>query len=398
MMEDPDANAIGLRKVSDTVRTSILQTLLWAIDILDVDHLWRHTVSPAEITYIPTGQKILLKGLDKPIKLKSIRLKKGYFKFLWFEEAEEFSGPEELRSVEQSVLRGGEDFVEFITYNPPNEPQAWVNKESEIEKKGKFVHHSTYLDAPRHWLGEKFIAEAEFLRETNQLAYEHEYMGRSVGIHEAIIFGGKCTVKAFEPDKDWNGPYFGCDWGFSQDPLVLIKCWVEELDPPSRLLPPRLRLYIEYENYGIGVSIDETVDFFKEIEGSDKYTIRADSARPELINHMATRNFPIIAAVKWSGSVEDGISVLKNFDQIVIHTRCERMQEEARLYSYKIDRLTKEVTPDIIDKYNHGWDAVRYALEPIIRDRAMGFTPEQEKQNQRSGTTTMAPSMSETAW
>jgi len=124
IMDDPNANGIALRKVGDTIRTSILETLLWAIEKLQVSENWSHTVSPPELTYKPTGQKIIMKGLDSPLKLKSIKLSKGYFKFLWFEEAAEFGGIKEIRNVEQSVMRGGDVFVEFLTYNPPNDPNA----------------------------------------------------------------------------------------------------------------------------------------------------------------------------------------------------------------------------------------------------------------------------------
>ncbi len=396
MMEDPAANAIALRKVGDTVRTSILESLLWAIETLGVSHLWSYTVSPAEITYKKTGQKILLKGLDKPIKLKSLRLKKGYFKFLWFEEVEEFNGMNEIRSVEQSVLRGGEVFVEFMTYNPPNEAQSWVNKEAEVPKEGRYVHHSTYLDVPRHWLGEFFISEAEFLKENNPLAYEHEYMGLAVGIHEAIIFSGKYRIATFEPQEEWYGPYFGLDWGFSQDPLALVKVWIEDVEYKGK---ERQKLYIERENFGKGIEIDDTPAFIEEIDGSKKYIIRADNARPEMISHLQLRDFNVVAADKWPGSVEDGIAVLKNFVEIVIHTRCKRMQEEARLYSYKIDKMTKEVTPDIIDKWNHGWDAVRYAIGLIIKERIMGYSKKQIKEVQKQAEkSTIAPSESEKAW
>jgi PBSX family phage terminase large subunit len=398
MMQDPNANGIVFRKISDTIRGSVLQTCLWATEKLECDHLWRHTVSPAEMIYIPTGQKIIFKGLDKPTKIKSIKLKRGYFKFHWFEELEEFNGPEEIRNATQSVMRGGQSYIRLFTYNPPNDPQSWVNRESAVLKPNKYVHHSTYLDVPLDWLSETDRQEAEYLRETNLLAYQHEYLGLAVGIHESIIFAGKCVVKEFEPAPEWDGPYFGLDWGFSQDPLVLVKCWIEEIGDPRFPLALKYRLYIEKENYGVGVTIDQTPDFIEEIDGSKKYTIRADSARPEMINHLAGKGFPIVSVDKWKGSVEDGIAVLQNFVEIVIHTRCENMQEEARLYSYKIDRMTKLVTPDIIDKWNHGWDAVRYALAPMIKERMVGFTAEQVKQNERAERKTDAPRMNEKAW
>jgi len=370
IMSDPDANAIGFRKVGETLRTSILGNFEWAMEMLNVSHLFKVTTSPAEITYKPTGQKILLKGLDKALKVKSLKLKKGYFKFLWFEEAEEFNGMNEIRSVQQSVLRGGEKFIQFITYNPPNDPQAWVNKESLVAKPGRHVHHSTYQDVPREWLGEKFIEDAEWLRENNILAYEHEYLGIAVGLHESIIFSGKYSVQTFDPKPEWHGPYFGADWGFSQDPNTLVKCWVEEIPHVSGDdRKASRRLFIEYAAFEQGVELDDIPRFYDTVPDSKSHKIYADCSRPETISHIKHKGYNIVGAEKWPGSVEDGIAVLKSFVEIVIHTRCTEMQEEARLYSYKIDKLTKDITTDIVDKFNHGWDAVRYALSKYIKSR-----------------------------
>ena len=147
-MEGPEANAICFRKYSNTIRNSLHATLLWAVDILGVSHTFKPTVAPFELTYMDTGQKIILLGLDDPHKLKSRNVKNGYFKILWFEELPEFDGMEEIRSVQQSVLRGGETFVEFLSYNPPRDPQAWVNKEKEAINDRRYLHHSTYLDVP----------------------------------------------------------------------------------------------------------------------------------------------------------------------------------------------------------------------------------------------------------
>lgn len=198
IVEDPNSNALGLRKVGDTVRKSIFGTFLWAIDQLGLQSYFDHTYSPAEITYLPTGQKIIMSGLDDARKLKSIKLQQGYFKYLWFEEAEEFNGIEEIRSVRQSTRRGGDDFVEFVTYNPPRDPAAWVNEESKKKARGRFVHDSNYLDVPRAWLGEQFFIDAEELKEEDPLAYDHEYMGLSVGRAEQIVFHGKWEVKSFD--------------------------------------------------------------------------------------------------------------------------------------------------------------------------------------------------------
>lgn len=387
IVADPEANCLALRKVSDTLRTSVHATFLWAINKLELQDFFESTVSPAEITYKPTGQKIILKGLDKPEKLKSIALAEGYFKYVWFEELAEFYGPEEVRNVLQSTLRGGTSYAVFLTYNPPDDPAAWVNKEAAYDAPGRLVHESTYLDVPPDWLGTQFITDAETLRQRDFDKYRHEYLGEVVGRTDIAVFGGKWTVEDFEPAQDWDGPYFGGDWGFAQDPTALVKMWIHDDT-----------LYIEYEAYGFRVDLDDTPQLFDHVPGSRFYTIRADSARPETISHMNNRGFNIEPAEKWTGCVEDGVSVIRSFKRIVIHTRCKYMQDEARLYSHKIDRLTKDILPDIVDKHNHLWDAVRYGLGPIIKDRVQGFTVQQMKDIKNPVKTTIAPSTDELIW
>lgn len=366
IVADKDANALALRKVDNTVRRSVLETFLWAIDILDLNDYFEFTRSPAEITYIPTGQKILMSGLDDPRKLKSIKVKKGYFKFLWFEEAEEFNGIEELRSVQQSTRRGGKDFVEFISYNPPNDPAAWVNKEAEKEVEGRLVHTSNFLDVPREWLGEQFYKDAKNLERTQPEVYAHEYMGEAVGRAEQIVFHGKWEIKEFEvpPAREcYQGRYFyGADWGFSNDPTVLVKCFIK-IENGER------DLYISNAVSGVGVELDETPSLFASVPNSKQWKIYADCARPETISHVKRSGYDIEGAKKWDGSVKDGIAYLRSFNKIYIHPRCKICKDEFTKYSYKVDGNTKEILPILVDANNHSIDALRYALWAYIKKK-----------------------------
>lgn len=391
IIADPEANCIVFRKVGDTIKDSVFSTILWAIEKLELSHCFDHTVSPPRIIYKPTGQLILFKGLDNPLKLKSIKLKQGYFKWSWYEETAEFNGPEELRNVGQSVKRGGDTFIEIFSYNPPIDPQAWINDHVEgIEKQiltdpqlNKIVHHSTYVDVPKEWLGEQFIIDAEELKTNNPLAYEHEYMGLAVGIHDAIVFAGKYFIETFDPKPDWDGPYFGADWGFSLDPSTAVKCWIEVLEKDKPIEKARKNLYIEYAEFGKKIELDEYEAFYdggefqgrrhSGVPGIRKGKIMGDCSLPATISHVRSKGFDVVGAEKWPESVTDGVTVLKSFYKIIIHTRCKEMQQEARLYSYKIDRMTKHITTDIVDKFNHGWDAVRYALAKFIVRKAKGF-------------------------
>ena len=354
IMRDPQANAVCLRKVGDTLRTSVFSTLLWAIETIGVAHLFNATVSPPEITYLPTRQKIILKGLDDPMKMKSIKARNGYFKFLWFEEASEFSGMDEIRSVEQSVLRGGEKFVEFVTYNPPNDPAAWVNKESLNQHNERLIHASTYLEMPRAWLGEKFIERAERLKELDLLKYQHEYLGEAVGRAEQIVFYGKWQEKAFEApplSEIYQSRFFyGADWGFANDPTAILRCFI-------MVENGKMNLYIDYEAGGVGIEFEDIPALFEKIPDVRRWKIYADSQRPDTISYMERKSFHIVGAEKGKGSVEDGVEYIKSFDKVYIHPRCKETINEFMKYSYKIDRNTQEILPVLVDAYNHYIDA-----------------------------------------
>ncbi len=378
MQQDKDANAFATRKVGDTIADSIKASFAWAIQMLEWQP-WYHVPKALNtITYIPTGQQIIMRGLDDPLKIKSIRPRKGYFKFLWFEEGAEYASLEDMESVTQSVLRGGPSFQQFVTYNPPVEPKHWINVEAAEQKPRRHVNFSCYTDAPKQWLGPKFLADAEEMKRKKPDKYANIYLGKSVGRSEAIIFSGYYRIDKFEVVKkmqrggapryfigtdEVEGPYFGADFGFSVDPSTLVKCW--------RSIDGR-RIYIEYAVFGRAIKNNAFPDFYSQVPGSKESMIYADSARPETIVHIADLGYIISGAEKPKGSVEDGIEWLTDHE-IIIHDRCEELQDEAVNYCYKIDRQTKEVTADIIDKHNHGWDAVRYAFYPLIIQEPKGI-------------------------
>jgi len=191
---------------------------------------------------------------------------------------------------------------------------------------------------------------------TYQWIWEGAYLKNSA----AQVLNGKTRVADFEPGADWNGPYYGVDFGFSQDPTTGVKCWVYDR-----------RLWIEYEAGKVGLELDDTGPYLTaRVPGIDGHTSRADSARPESISYLKRNGLPRITGVsKWPGSVEDGITHLRSYEEIVIHTRCTGTAKEAADYSYKVDRLTGDVMPVIVDAHNHYWDAVRYAIDPIIKSK-----------------------------
>jgi phage terminase large subunit len=171
------------------------------------------------------------------------------------------------------------------------------------------------------------------------------------------VLRGRYRVESFEPGEDWHGPYLGADWGFATDPTALVKCWINGRT-----------LYVEHEAYGVGIDIEDTPALFDKVPGARDHMIRADSSRPETISHMRRHGYSrMLGAVKGQGSVEDGVEHLRSYEAIVIHPRCTHAAEEARLWSYKVDKLTGDVLPVLSPKHDHIMDAIRYALEPIIR-------------------------------
>ncbi len=193
--------------------------------------------------------------------------------------------------------------------------------------------------------------------------YAHVWLGAYLENSDAQVFAGKIAVEPFEPQGNWSGPYFGGDFGFSQDPTAAVEVWIAGDE-----------LHIRREAFKTGLELDDTAAFVTgKIPRFELEVSRWDNARPESISHLKRHGIPRAQSVdKWKGSVEDGIAYLRSFRRIVIHPDCGNMQREARLYSYKVDKLTGDVTTAIVDAHNHGWDAVRYAVSPMIRKQSEG--------------------------
>jgi phage terminase large subunit len=190
--------------------------------------------------------------------------------------------------------------------------------------------------------------------------YAHVWEGAYLEHSDAQVFKGKWRTGEFEPQSDWDGPYNGLDFGFSQDPTAAVECFIHDR-----------KLYVSRCAGKVGLELDDTATFIcAKIPSAKKTVIRADSARPESISYLRRNGLPFIAAVKkWKGSVEDGISFMKSFDEIVVHERCRPVAQEFTDYSYKVDRLTKDILPAIVDANNHYIDAIRYALDKAIQMR-----------------------------
>lgn len=369
MMKEPDANAVVLRKVGNTLRESVYEQLLWAIDTLGVTDLWRSKISPLELTYILTGQKIIFRGADKPKKLKSTKLKKGYFKYIWYEELDEFNGMEEIRTINQTFMRGGEKYVVFYTYNPPKSKSNWVNEEARIERPDRLVHHSTYLNVPREWLGEQFILEAEHLKKINEKAYEHEYLGEANGTGGEIFTNVKLRTITDEEIASFDRIRRGIDWGYSIDPFHY---GVMHYDKTRR------RLYIFFEIHKVNLSNRKAGELIKaELElHKGNPVITCDSEEPKSIAEMKTYGLRVKGAKKGPDSVEYGIKFLQDLEEIIIDpVRCPNTARE--FLNYELEKDAKgNFKAEFPDKDNHSIDCVRYAMEDDMRgDFKVGSKP-----------------------
>ena len=215
-------NAVVIRKYATTLRDSVFAQVLWAIEILGAQADFTASVSPMVIRHC-SGRKIVFRGADDPEKLKSVSLTGGDRLTVWIEEAAELT-PEEYRSIVQTFVRAVPAAV-IVTYNPPRHRGAWVNEEAMVEREDRIVHHSTYLDVPKEWLGEQFFAEAERLRARDDASYRHEYLGEPTGVG-GVVFDN-LTLRTITDDeiKTLGQPYHGCDWGYDPDPFAFVTCY-----------------------------------------------------------------------------------------------------------------------------------------------------------------------------
>ena len=349
-------NAVVLRRYGVTLRESVFEQIGWAVNALGVSQLWRDSVSPMSYTYLPTGQKILFRGVDDPTKAKSIKFSKGWAKYLWYEECVEFEGEEKLRNINQSVLRGGADFFVFYSFNPPKSARNWVNQYVAIEREDTLVHHSTYLTVPPEWLGEQFIVEADHLKEVKPEAYRHEYLGEVTGTGGEVFANVTLRAITDEEVSRFDKLRRGIDWGYAADPFAYNVCHYDKT---------RRQLYIFREIHKVKLSNRAAADLIKPEAGGARIT--CDSAEPKSIDEVRGYGLRVVGARKGPDSVEYGIKWLQDLEEIVIDpVRCPETAREFSGYELERDRegIFKAGYPD---KDNHHIDAVRYACEDDMK-------------------------------
>lgn len=347
------------REFQRSIADSVHHLLETQIDRLGFSRYFN--VQNSSISCALTGSEFIFAGLKHNIS--SLKSLEGIDR-CWVEEGEAVSDAS-WSILTPTIRKPGSEI--WVTFNPDQESdptyRRFVPGQPGFDAKRTKSVQVSWRDNPE--LPDVLRAELEHLRRTDPDAYQHVWEGGTWTRSDSQVFNGKWVIDDFVPvtasekkGENWNGPYFGADWGFSQDPTTLLKIWVRGN-----------RLYIEREAYAIGCDLTDTPTLFDKIEGSRKRKIRADCARPETIHHMKNSGFDCIAADKWTGSVEDGIAWIRGFEKVVIHPSCKHTAEEFRLYRYKTDKLTGDVLPDIIDRYNHCIDALRYGMQPMIRAR-----------------------------
>lgn len=362
IIKNPECHAVVLRKIGNTIKNSIYPQMQWGIDALGLTDKFRFKTSPHEITYKKTGQKILFFGVDDPQKIKSIKLPFGYVGICWIEELDQFSGMEEIRNLNQSLLRGGPVFWEFCSFNPPKSQNNWVNEEKLFDDPDRLVHHSTYLGVPREWLGPQFLAEAEKLKAKNERAYRHEYLGEVTGTGGAVFENVKELPMNDELVGNFDRLYYGLDFGFAVDPLAFVSMYYDAKHED---------LYVFDEIYQQKLTNSQAAKMIR--KKADTREIIADSAEPKSIKEMRDCGLHINGARKGPDSVDHGVKWLQDRAHIYIDKRrCPNTYREFISYEYERNRQGQFISA-YPDKDNHAIDAVRYGMERMIRGNNFSF-------------------------
>lgn len=360
LLKHPDCHAVVLRKVGNTLRTSVYAQICWAISALGLSSRFKCTVSPMECVYLPTGQKVLFFGLDDPGKIKSIKVPFGYIGVGWFEELDQYAGQEEIRNVEQSLFRGGPYSIAFKTFNPPPMARNWANQYVLEEKPGKLVHHSSYLTTPEDWLGPRFLADAEHLKDTNETAYRHEYLGEVVGSGTAVFENLELRSIVDEEIAQFDRVTSGVDWGWYPDPWAWNRMHYDA---------GRRTLYLFDELTRRRTSNRDTAELLLARIPPDEMVI-ADSAEVKSVGDYQSFGLRCRGAEKGPGSVTAGMKWLQSLAAIIIDpSRCPDTAKEFSEYEYERDKKTGEVLEGYPDVNNHHIDAVRYGTNKIWKRR-----------------------------
>ena len=373
-----DSSAIVFRRTANTMRESVYSQIAWAVDLLDVGDLWRGSVSPMCWTYKPTRAQIIFRGLDDSSKLKSIKPRRGYFRFVWLEEFSELPGENFTRSVMQSVQRGGSSFTVFRSFNPPINASNWANVFIQRPDDRAITLHTSYLDVPAEWLGENFILEAERLQEINEKAYRHEYLGEATGSGGEVFPNIEVREITADEIAQLQYIYAGVDFGFSVDPAVFIRVGYDNKHDTVYLLDEiykrgmsnkQLAEAIKEKSYHLtgDYYVSNFYKYYPDLQ-PEKQVIICDSAEPKSINDLRGEGLKAIPCQKFAGCVLYRIKWLQNRRIVIDPARTPNAHREFIGYEYMTTK-DGEFLADVPDKNNHCIDGVSYALDRVIYNK-----------------------------
>lgn len=364
---NPRMCAVAMRQVKDTLKDSVYSQFEWAIQVLSetYPHIqgdYKFTKSPLEITKLSTGQKIYFRGADDYGKIKSLKPPKDmYIGVTWYEEFDQFKGMNEIRKINQSLIRGGEDFIQFYTYNTPASTLHFVNVEKLIPKESRMVHLSDYRSVPKKWLGQAFIDEAEFLKSVNEKIYDNEYLGLMTGTGGVVFENIELREITDDEINNYDFTYEGMDFGWYPDPLAWTKMCFN---------PAQRTLYI-YDEFVVNkMSNADVWEYLKENKGvKEGEMIIGDSAEPKSIGDFRSYGCLMRGAEKGPGSVDYSMKWLSALAKIVIDPkRCPVCAEEFSTYEYDQDKDGNYISA-YVDANNHTIDSVRYAMSPVWKKK-----------------------------
>lgn len=356
IVKNPNTHALVLRKVANTIRDSVFAQYMWAIGELGMSSYWESKVSPMELIYKPTGQKIMFRGADDPMKIKSIKVPFGYIAITHFEEKDQFSGRAEIRTILQSTMRGGSVFWNFESYNPPISRDNWANLDSLDDRKDRMCHKSTYLQAPKEWLGEQFLLEAEHLKEVDERSYQHEYLGVPVGTGGNVFDNLELKEITEDEIKSFDRIFQGVDWGWFPDEFAFVRMHYDRA---------RETIYLIDELYVNKWSNEETAAWIKNKKYTDAY-ITCDSAEPKSVADYLAYGIPAQGAIKGPDSVDYGMKWLQKRKIVIDRNRTPNAYDEFVKYEYERDK-EGNIISGYPDEHDHAISAVRYAMERVFR-------------------------------
>ena len=368
----PFLNALVIRRYSKTLRQSVFEQIVWAIEKLHLPRsngktagfkIPKSRTAALPIVYIRKNghqQLIIFAGLDDPEKLKSIKVAYGYIGILWVEEKTELD-PTDLQNVKISALRGGERFYVFESYNPPSATRHWCNAELREDDPRRMVVQTTYLDIPREWLGEAILHDIENTKAHNQRAYQNIYLGIATGTGRTIFENVQLREITDEEIKSWDTTWQGIDWGYFPDPYAYGSM---HYDARTQTLYIWDELYLW--KHGNEAAFEKTAEHMK-AQGLSIYEDRttADSAEPKSVADFRSWGGNTRGAYKGRGSRDAGYKWLQSLTAIVIDPkRAPHAADEFTLYEYEIDKRTGEILEGYPEgQPDHFIALTRYASE-----------------------------------